>query len=75
MGRSRMHEDLTTKKAFKAQTIGTRKKGRPNLRWIDGLEKDLLVSRTKNWRTLAGRRLAWKRILEKAKAHLGLFSH
>ncbi|GFW81267.1 uncharacterized protein TNCV_376151 [Trichonephila clavipes] len=42
---------------------GMRRKGRPNLRWIDGLEKDLLVLRTKNWKTLAGRRL-----LEKTKA-------
>ncbi|GFV55244.1 hypothetical protein TNCV_3279591 [Trichonephila clavipes] len=46
------------KKAFNSQPIGTRKKDRPNLRWIYGLEKDLLVLRTKNWRTLAGRRLA-----------------
>ncbi|GFU01939.1 hypothetical protein TNCV_1524281 [Trichonephila clavipes] len=54
-------------KVFNVQTIGTRRKGRPNLRWIDGLEKDLLVLRIKNWRTLAGRRL-----LEKSKAHPGL---
>ncbi|GFX59530.1 uncharacterized protein TNCV_2034581 [Trichonephila clavipes] len=39
----RMNEDRTTKKVFSAQPIGTRRKGRPNLRWIDGLEKDLLV--------------------------------
>ncbi|GFV83088.1 hypothetical protein TNCV_2802141 [Trichonephila clavipes] len=40
-----------------------------------GLENDILVLRTKNWRTLAGRRLAWKRLLEKAKAHIGLTGH
>ncbi|GFW11772.1 uncharacterized protein TNCV_1083181 [Trichonephila clavipes] len=49
----RLDEDRTTKRDFNAQPNGTRRKGRPNLRWIDGLEKDLLV-----WRTLAGRRLA-----------------
>ncbi|GFU09031.1 hypothetical protein TNCV_1318971 [Trichonephila clavipes] len=32
------------------------------LGWIDGLEKDLVL-KTKNWRILAGRRLAWKRLL------------
>ncbi|GFW00306.1 hypothetical protein TNCV_4355031 [Trichonephila clavipes] len=37
-----MSEDRTTKKVFNAQPIGTRRKGR----WIDGLEKDLLVLRT-----------------------------
>ncbi|GFV38765.1 hypothetical protein TNCV_3728631 [Trichonephila clavipes] len=36
-----MNEDHTNKKAFNAQPIGTQRKGRPNLRWIDGLEKDL----------------------------------
>ncbi|GFV64988.1 uncharacterized protein TNCV_763301 [Trichonephila clavipes] len=69
---TRMNEDCTAKKVFNAQPIGTRRKGRPNLRWIDGLEKDLIVLRIKNWRTLAGRRLAWKRLLEKAKVHPGL---
>ncbi|GFU66165.1 hypothetical protein TNCV_2858381 [Trichonephila clavipes] len=38
------------------------------LRWIDGLEKYLPVLRTKNWRTQEGRRLACKRLLQKAKA-------
>ncbi|GFX76253.1 hypothetical protein TNCV_4036541 [Trichonephila clavipes] len=56
-------EDRTTKIVFNAQPIGTRRKGRPNLRRIDGLKKDLLVLRTRNWRTLAERRLAWKRLL------------
>ncbi|GFX44060.1 hypothetical protein TNCV_4118561 [Trichonephila clavipes] len=53
-----MDEDRTTKKVLNAQPIGTRRKGRPSLRWIDGIEKDLLVLITKNWRTLAGRRTA-----------------
>ncbi|GFW66288.1 hypothetical protein TNCV_1711871 [Trichonephila clavipes] len=48
-----MDENRTTEKVFKAQPIGTRRKGRPNLRWIGGLEKDLVVLRIKNWRTLA----------------------
>ncbi|GFW91232.1 hypothetical protein TNCV_736471 [Trichonephila clavipes] len=42
-----MNEDRTTKKVFDAQPIGTRRKGRPNLRWIDGLEKYLLALRTR----------------------------
>ncbi|GFV78813.1 hypothetical protein TNCV_4079131 [Trichonephila clavipes] len=63
------------KKVFNAQPIGTRRKGRANQRWIDGLKKDLLVLGTKNWRKLAGRRLARKRLLEKAKVHPGQWSH
>ncbi|GFT60904.1 alpha-2 adrenergic receptor [Trichonephila clavipes] len=62
-----MNEDSTTKKRFNAQPIGTRRKGRPNLIWIDGLG----IGK----QTLAGRRLAWKRLLEKAKANPGLPCH
>ncbi|PRD36024.1 UNVERIFIED_CONTAM: hypothetical protein NCL1_09865 [Trichonephila clavipes] len=40
----RMSEDRTTKKVFSAQPIGTRRKGKLNLRWIDGIEKNLLLS-------------------------------
>ncbi|GFV16699.1 hypothetical protein TNCV_4418861 [Trichonephila clavipes] len=56
-----MDEDRTTKKCFYVPPIGTRRKVSPNLRSIDGLEKELLVLRSKNWKTLAGRRLAWRR--------------
>ncbi|GFW93108.1 hypothetical protein TNCV_3888491 [Trichonephila clavipes] len=54
MGQSRCQngQRRTTKKVFNANPIGTRRKGRPNLRWIDVLEKVLLVLRTKNSRTL-----------------------
>ncbi|GFW49440.1 uncharacterized protein TNCV_3059471 [Trichonephila clavipes] len=63
----RIDEDRTTKKVFNAQPTGTRRKGRPNLRWTDSPEKELVL-RTKNWRTLA------RRLLEKAKAHPGVTS-
>ncbi|GFV92567.1 hypothetical protein TNCV_1374181 [Trichonephila clavipes] len=39
---------VVRKKVFNAQPIGTRRKGRPSLGWNDGLEKDLLVLKTKN---------------------------
>ncbi|GFV51499.1 uncharacterized protein TNCV_2908021 [Trichonephila clavipes] len=71
----RMDENHTTKKVFNDQPIGTRRKDRPNLRWIGGLGKDLLVLRTESLRILAERRLSWKRLLEKAKAHPGLSNH
>ncbi|GFV90152.1 uncharacterized protein TNCV_4378681 [Trichonephila clavipes] len=68
----RMNEDHTSKKVFNAQPIGPRRKSRPNLRWIDGLEKYFLVLRIRNWRTLAGRRQPWKKLLENVKDHPGL---
>ncbi|GFY10893.1 uncharacterized protein TNCV_1124151 [Trichonephila clavipes] len=36
---ARMDENRTTKKVLNPQPISIRKKGRPNLRWIDGLEQ------------------------------------
>ncbi|XP_071035396.1 uncharacterized protein [Parasteatoda tepidariorum] len=60
------------KKVFSARPIGTRKRGRPNLRFLDCLEKDLQVLKIINWRTLAKGRMSWYRLVEKAKAHLGL---
>ncbi|GFV32755.1 hypothetical protein TNCV_3312361 [Trichonephila clavipes] len=68
-----MEENRTTKKVFNAQRTGTWRRGRSNLRWIDGLEKDHLVLKTKKWRTLAGRKLAWRRLLEKAKVVTNLY--
>ncbi|GFV99494.1 hypothetical protein TNCV_5078581 [Trichonephila clavipes] len=65
-----MDEDRTTKKVFSAPPIATRRKGRPKLRWIDGLEKDVQFLVFKIRITLASRRPAWKRLLEKAKASL-----
>ncbi|PRD29785.1 UNVERIFIED_CONTAM: hypothetical protein NCL1_28358 [Trichonephila clavipes] len=35
----RMDENRTIKKVFNAQPIDTRRKGRPNLRWINGQKK------------------------------------
>ncbi|GFX70680.1 uncharacterized protein TNCV_3307281 [Trichonephila clavipes] len=69
----RMNEDRTTKKVFNVQPSGIRIKDSSNLKWIDGLQKNLVL-RTKNWRTLTGRRLTWKRLLEKTKAPSGMSS-
>ncbi|GFX20136.1 uncharacterized protein TNCV_1436961 [Trichonephila clavipes] len=70
----RMDEDRTTKKSSMPNQLAY---GERASQIFDGLilEKDLRVLRTKTWRTLAIRRLAWKRFLEKIKAHPGLSSH
>ncbi|GFY00574.1 uncharacterized protein TNCV_2139711 [Trichonephila clavipes] len=70
-----MQENHITKKVFDAQPMSTRRKGRQNFGWIDGLEKNRLVLRTRRWRIPARRRLDWKRLLEKAKTHPGFSSH
>ncbi|GFX12930.1 hypothetical protein TNCV_3659261 [Trichonephila clavipes] len=72
----RMDEDRTTKR--KSSMPNQLAHGEKAGQILDGLmilKKNLLVLRTKNWRTLAGKRMAWKRLLEKAKAHPGLSSY
>ncbi|GFV78427.1 protein serrate [Trichonephila clavipes] len=59
------------KKVFSAQPIGTRRKGRQNFIWIDGLEKDLLVLRIKNRRTLAEEGWPGKGFLRRPRPILG----
>ncbi|GFY01323.1 hypothetical protein TNCV_5077891 [Trichonephila clavipes] len=55
--------------------MGNRPRGKPPLRWIGCFEKDLKILKVKNWKTIAKSREAWRRLLEKARAHPGLPNH
>ncbi|GFW83497.1 hypothetical protein TNCV_4589981 [Trichonephila clavipes] len=66
-----MNENRTTKKVFNVEPIGTRGKGRPNLRWVDGLDKDLLVSGLGIRELLAGRSWHGKGFLRRPRPNLG----
>jgi hypothetical protein len=48
---------------------GKRKKGRPRMRWMDGMEKDLWNLAVVNWRANAQERDGWITFLEQAKTH------
>ena len=71
----RMNKERSTQKIFLARPCGTRARGRPSLRWVDCLERDLTTLRVINWKTMARKREAWRKILEKARAHPGLSRH
>ncbi|GFV02878.1 hypothetical protein TNCV_3610071 [Trichonephila clavipes] len=66
-----MNEGRTIKKVFNAQPHSTRSKVRPNLRWIDGLEKELLVLRTKDRKTLEEEGWTRKGFLRRPRPILG----
>jgi cobyric acid synthase len=51
---------------------GKRKKGRPRMRWMDGVEKDLKNLGVVNWRAKAQERDDWRKFIEQAKFHEGL---
>ncbi|GFS78504.1 hypothetical protein TNCV_3147571 [Trichonephila clavipes] len=67
---ARMNEDRCCKKIFLAKPIGNRPRGRLPLRWIGCVDKDLNILKVKNWKTVAKSRDSWRKLLEKARAHL-----
>jgi hypothetical protein len=48
---------------------GKRKKGRPRMRWVDGVEKDLKNLGVVNLRANAQERDSWRKFLEQANTH------
>ncbi|GFU70208.1 hypothetical protein TNCV_5058001 [Trichonephila clavipes] len=56
-----MNEDRCCKKIFLAKPMGNRPRGRPPLRWIDCVEKDLKILKVKYWQTVAKSGVAWRR--------------
>lgn len=68
----RMGRDRQPKQIFEAEIRGVRRRGRPRRRWLQEVEADLKALGIRNWRHLAGERSEWRRIVEEAKAHIGL---
>ncbi|XP_071037725.1 uncharacterized protein [Parasteatoda tepidariorum] len=71
----RMNRERPTNIIFSAQPIGSRPRGRPKLRWADCVERDFSVLKVSNWKTTARQRQAWRKLIEKARAHPGLSCH
>ena len=71
----RMNDSSMLKEIFSAKPLNTRRRGRPKLRWVDAVEEDCFVLKTRNWRSLAASRGGWKRLVQKALAHPGLSRH
>jgi hypothetical protein len=69
-----MDNNRTVKKVLDTKPIGTRKIGRPKLRWEDNVIQDIKTLGVKNWRNLAMEKESWQMLLRKAKAHVGLLS-
>jgi hypothetical protein len=68
----RMNDEEPTKKLMLGKPDGTRRRRRPKLRLIDGLEKDLHIISTRNWKNITLDRSRWRCCLEQAKTHPGL---
>jgi hypothetical protein len=71
----RMKDNKTLKEIFLAKPMHTRRRGRPKRRFVDAVEEDCKVLRTRNWRSLAASRGGWRKLVQKALAHPGLARH
>jgi hypothetical protein len=51
---------------------GTRRGGRPAVRWLDSVEEDLKTTGVRNWRRKTQDRDQWRATVKEAKIHHGL---
>ena len=68
----RMDDERTPKRLLEWRPIGTRIRGRPRKRWIEGIEEDMQIMGIRRWRKKCEEKAEWKRITEKPKTHSGL---
>jgi hypothetical protein len=68
----RQDDDDLSKRVFHSEPGGKRPRGRPRLRWIDGVEEDIARLGCRNWTIVALNREGWKKLLKVAEAHAGL---
>jgi hypothetical protein len=64
----RMEDSRMPKRVMREKIYTRRKRGRPKIRWLD----DLREMGIEGWRRKAQDRDQWRRIAQKAKAHVGL---
>ncbi|PSN30409.1 hypothetical protein C0J52_28478 [Blattella germanica] len=67
-----MEEDSPARKLTLLKPEGSRRVGRPNFRWMDGIEDDLRKIGTRAWRRRALDRDDWRKVLAVARAQTGL---
>jgi hypothetical protein len=63
-----MDWQLPEKRILNAKPEGRRKRGRPKLRWDDGMDKDVKALGKRNWKNIARSRQIWQNLLTKSMA-------
>jgi hypothetical protein len=69
-----MENRRTVKKVSDTRPEGTRKIGRPKLKWKDGVIQDTRALGVKSWGNMALNREDWLKLLKEVRVHTGLSS-
>ena len=67
-----MDENAPAVRVFESNPSGTRRRGRPQLRWRDEVMEDLRKLVVANWRIAAKDRSTWRMILNQAQDLRGI---
>ena len=65
-------DDDLSRRVLLSEPGGKRPRGRPTLRWEDGVEEDVTRLGCRNWKIVALNRERWRKLLKEAEAHPGL---
>jgi hypothetical protein len=68
----RLEEQRPARRVLVAVVERKRQRGRPKLRWEDGVMDDARTLGEKNWRKAARNKDGWRKLLRKAWAQIGL---
>ena len=66
------YDDDLSRRVLLSEPGEKRPRGRPRLRWEDGVEKDVVRLGCRNWKVVALNREGWRKLLKEAGAHPGL---
>jgi hypothetical protein len=65
----RQDDDDLSRRVLLSEPGGKRPRGRPRLRWEDGVEEDVVRLGCRNWKIAALNRKGWKKVLKEAEVH------
>jgi hypothetical protein len=70
-----LEEQSAARRVLVAVVEGRRQRGRPELRWEDGVMDDARKLGERNWRNATRNRDSWQKLLKTALAQNGLLCH
>jgi hypothetical protein len=70
-----MQEHNPCRKLTLHKPEGTRRVGRPAVRWLDSIEEDIKIMGVRNWRRKTQDRDRWRAIVEETKVHMNCASY